>query len=121
MGLDMHLVMARNRKMLEEKEFWSNCIDVTNIEEFEYDKSAIVCYWRKFWDLHNFISNRKGCLDNGEWCEITRKDLEDMIEYATHNKDYWDGFRSVPALCEVLYNYDKLRENGFNLFYEGDY
>lgn len=68
--------------------FWKEYIDATDIEDFEYNKTAIVYYWRKFWDLHTFISNKKGRLDNGEWCEITRENLEDMIEFATHNKDY---------------------------------
>lgn len=121
MGLDMQLVQARNRKILEGDNFWRVCIDATNIEDFEYNKTAVVCYWRKFWDLHTFISNKKGRLDNGEWCEITREDLEDMIEFTTHNKDYWDSFKSVPQLCEILYNYNKIRKNGFNLYYEGDY
>ena len=121
MGLDMNLIMARNKKQIEKEGFWLNqIIDAERKEDFEYDKPAILVYWRKYWDLYNFLSQRHN-LDNGEYVEINKEELEEIINFATHNPDYWDGFESVPSLCKVLYNYDKIRENGFRLFFEGDY
>ena len=52
---------------------------------------------------------------------INNADIEFMIDIATHNRDYWDKFDSVPKLCEILANYDEATENGMVFLFEGDY
>lgn len=44
-----------------------------------------------------------------------------MINIATHNRDYWDKFNSVPMLCEILDHYDEATEVGMVFLFEGDY
>ena len=124
MGLDMNIVAAHNKKEVESDGFWTNLPDYTDIEvnseSYEYDRPAILAYWRKFWPLHTFLAT-KYHLDNGEWTELTKDDLEEILTFITHNTDYFDSFNSVPQVCKILYYYDTLQENGLSLFYEGDY
>jgi len=121
MGLDQNLVMARNKHAVESENFWDTCIDAKDRgEEFEYNQPAELWYNRKNWSLHYHMSSKYD-LENGEWVELDREGLEDMLDFLSHTPDYWNGFSSVPALCKVLYNYDTIRENGFAVFYEGDY
>ena len=119
MGLDQNLVMARNKHVLAES-FWDTCVDAKDNLEFEYNQPAELWYNRKNWTLHDYMTTKYN-LDNGEWVELDREGLEDMLNFLTHNPDYWDDFTSVPQLCRVLYNYDTIRKNGFAIFYEGDY
>lgn len=121
MGLDAYLVAARNKKQLESEEFWDALFDSREMKEnYEWDTPAELAYWRKFWDLHTAMSHKYG-LDNGDWVELNKDDLEYMLDVAAHNPDYWDDFKSVPDICRVIYNYDKLRENGLQVFYGGNY
>ena len=120
MGLDQHLVMAHNIREAQSDDFWRNAPDVAGMDDFEYDKPAILWYNRKNWDLHTPMSSHYN-LENGEFVELDQNGLEYMLDILTHNPDYFDGFNSVPALCKVIYNYDKIRQNGFTIFYEGDF
>lgn len=120
MGLDQNIVMARSKKELNSENFYSNCIDARGINEFDYNSPALLWYNRKNWNLHTMLAVRYN-LENGEWLELNEKILEDILTFITHNPDYFDGFDSVPDICKILYNYDKIRENGFSIFYEGDY
>lgn len=121
MGLDAHIILAHNKKELEQPNFFVNLPDFSDdIGDFEYDKPAIVCYWRKNWALHNLMSQKYEA-NNGNFVIVDRDTLEDMLHLVTHTKDYsYQGFAGVPQLCAVLYNYDTIRENGLRVFYEGD-
>ena len=118
MGLDQHIVMAHNKKELESN--YVEYIDARGMDEFDYTQPAELWYNRKNWDLHTRLAERFD-LENGEWIELDEKALEDILQFITHNADYWGGFSSVPDICKILYNYNRIRENGFSIFYEGDY
>lgn len=120
MGLDQNLVMARNKHAVESEHFWDTCVEAKDNDEFDYNQTAELWYNRKNWDLHNHMTHKYG-LDNGEWVELNKEGLEDMLDFLIHNTDYWGGFSSVPALCKALYYYDTIHANGFAIFYEGDY
>ena len=127
MGLDMYLIAAHNIKECKKANFWRDLPDFSEIElyseNYDYNKPAILVYWRKFWELHKFLMNEEEIEDhdNGVWIEVNKERLEKIINFAAHHPDYGDSFDSLPQLCITLYNYDKLRENGLRLFYEGDY
>ena len=53
--------------------------------------------------------------------EIKQEDIEEMIKVATHTRDYFNGFTTVPALCEILDNFDNDKENGWHYYFEFDY
>ena len=124
MGLDVRIVSVRNTKQVEDKEFWNNCKsgwvkDENN--DIDFSQPSELYYARKFWDLFEPLAYRLH-LNNGEFsAPLTREDLEYIIEVATHNPDYWDGFGSVPRLCEILYHYDEIKDAGMVLLFEGDY
>ena len=130
MGLDQHIIMAKNRKVLDMEGFWNEVYDYSDMDEdteIKFDKPVIVFCQRKNWDLHRKIWDKhrkeldEGQNDNGTYIQLDRDDLELILNFMTHNRDYFDGFRAVPSLCELLQRYDEIRENGFQLFYEGDY
>ena len=124
MGLDIYIIMAKNKQQIEQIDFWDKCHtgwvkDKDNIIDFTIPTE--VYYARKFWDLYTPMCRRLD-LDNGDWSDpLTKEDIEYMIDIATHNKDYWDGFTSVPKLCEILYNYDAATDAGMVFLFSGNY
>lgn len=79
-----------------------------------------VCYWRKFWDLHYALALYDGS-DYGNDVPITKDDIERAIEFATHNEDYWGEFNSVPQLCELLRDYDTMKNEGWDIVYNANW
>lgn len=123
MGLDVRVVMAKNRKQLESENFWDTCATgwVKDDEDFiDFDKPTEVLYWRKFWDLYTPMSSKLK-IDSGEWAELSKDDLEEILNIASHTPDYFGTFNTVPAICEVLHYYEAARSHGMSFFFEGDY
>lgn len=121
MGMDMYLVRARTKKQIEQPDFWTECVDMQDQDAWENDEfktPAMLWYARKFWDLLHEVFPDYDC---GEWVEVSKNQLREMIKYATEHTDYWGGFNSVPALCQALASYDEAREHGFNYFMESDW
>ena len=53
---------------------------------------------------------------------MSKADLEQILNYVTHNKDYFDGFSSVEQVCELLYNYDYLtKEEGYIICFNANW
>ena len=103
MGMDLYIYRARTKAAFDAKG-WYN------------DKEIIeVWYARRFWGILNAIPSvqKEGY---GEVLRLTRNDLEEMIEYATHNRDYWNTFNSVPGLCEILDTFDTWEEKGWHFY-----
>ena len=122
MGMDAYLVRVRNLKQPKQEDFWDKCISVRTHEAWDNDDMsapAELWYGRKFWDLHEAIADKD--YENGEWIEVSKEMLEKMVEFASHNPDYFGGFNSVPALCQALYSYDEAHENGWIYAYECDW
>ena len=109
-GMDAYVFRARNKKVFEE-DHW-----------YDSDQVKEVWYARKYWDMiHNvpFIRSIEG--DCGEFIQLTKENIKEMIDVATRIPDYWDGFNTVPALCEILYNFDQDAEDGWHYYFEFDY
>lgn len=110
MGMDAYIFRARTKKAFD-GERWYERDDVTE-----------VWYARKYWDLVqqvSFITNLDD--DCGEFIQLSRENLEEMIKVATHTPDYWDGFSTVPALCKILHDFDEDEEDGWHYYFEFDY
>ena len=124
MGMDMYLFRARTKKQLEESDIWDKCVDLTDRyawEEDDFSKPAQLWYGRKAWGLlQNVFPEYDGDMC-GEYVEVNKKKLEEMIDYATRHRDYFGGFETVPALCQALDSYDDAREAGFSYFIESDW
>ena len=109
MGLDVNIYRARNHKVFKDEKW--------------YDSEAVteVYYARKFWALienASFLDVKDDC---GAFIELSRENVEELITIATHNADYFDGFETVPKLCEILRNFDENEENGYHYYMEFDY
>lgn len=108
-GLDVSIYRARNHQIFK-TEKW-------------YDSKAVteVYYARKFWTLieqASFININEDC---GEYLELSRENIEELIQIATHNEDYFGGFETVPRLCEILRDFEETKEEGYNYYMEFDY
>lgn len=100
MGLDMYIDKCRKPKIVNGKR--------------EYEEREEVCYWRKFWDLlREGLPFEYGDDECGQDIRLSKADVEHILNYVTHNKDYFDSFDSVPQVCELLDQYDDLTEEGY--------
>lgn len=112
MGMDAYIFKAKTKKAFEEHNWCSE----------ENPAVTEVWYTRKFWDLINGLSFIKDVEhDAGDYIQLRKIDIEEMIDIATHTPDYFGGFESVPQLCEILYKFDKDKENGWNYYFNFDY
>ena len=108
MGLDCYIFRAKTKKVFED-ENW-------------YNKVEEVWYARKFWDLiHNmsFIKNVEE--DCGDFIMLTMDNIEEMLQFAAHNRDYFDGFKTVPQLCEIIANFEQDYEDGYHYYFHYNY
>lgn len=109
MGLDIHIYRARTKKVFKTEDW------------YESEAVTEVYYARKFWTLieqASFINVNDDCCD---FIELSRENVEELINIATHNADYFDGFTTVPKLCEILRHFDEDEENGYHYYMEFDY
>ena len=111
MGMDMYIYRVKNRKILD-TEFWNTDHEDTVLKE--------VYYSRKFWDLHDNISVFKN-YECGEYKELTKADIKEMIDFSCYHRDYFGSFNSVIALCEIYDNWDEDIENGYHFYIECDW
>lgn len=118
MGMDARIIVAHSKKELETDGFWEY------LREHEWEEQNLMLgekwYARKFWDLHNSMSFLQD-YECGDYIELSKKNLDEMLQYATHHRDYFDGFESVIDLCELLDRYDEFQAAGLHLFYECDW
>ena len=76
MGLDMYIDKCRKPKIVNGKR--------------EYEEREEVCYWRKFWDLlREGLPFTYGDEEYGEDIRLSKADVEQILNYVTHNKDYF--------------------------------
>ncbi len=110
--MDAYIFRAKTKKAFDEPHWY----------EDESGAVTEVWYARKFWDLINQVSFIKNTNDDcGEYIKLSKNDIEEMIQVATHNQDYFGGFNTVPALCKILQNFDDDEEKGWHYYFEFDY
>lgn len=101
MGLDVFIDKCRKPKIREED----------GKKYRDYEEREEVCYWRKFWGLLEVM--RYGDDEYGQDVRMTKDDAEKLLEYIIHHRDYFGGFDGVPQLCELIDDWDYLKEEGF--------
>lgn len=110
MGMDAYILKSKTKKAFDEPNWYES----NAVEE--------VWYARKFWDLVNRVSFIKNINDEcGEFIRLTKENVEEMLQIATHTRDYFGGFSTVIALCEILDKFDEDEENGWHYYFEFDY
>lgn len=120
MGMDMYLFSAHSKKELESDDFWRNA-DLNT--QGTYNTIGEKYYSCKFWDLFSHINAVcfKGEYESGKYVPVTREVVEEMLDYSTHHPDHFDSFNTVESLCELLYHWDEIEENGLQIFFECDW
>ena len=89
MGMDFHIYSARNREVFKHDRWW----DSEQVQE-EF-------YARKPWDWVENCDFIPHDYESGDIIEVTRENLEELINVACHYRDYFDTYDTVPALCEI--------------------
>lgn len=79
-----------------------------------------VYYARKFWELWDIAKTKLGA-ECGEYVELTKDCAEELRNAAAVTRDYFDGFTTVPDLCEICNTYDEDREFGYHFYVECDW
>ena len=98
MGLDMYIDKCRKPIVKEDG-------------RRDYEEREEMCYWRKFWDLFHIFNYTND--DYGRDVRLTKDDVEKILDFVTHNRDYFYGFKSVESVCELLDQWDELEADGW--------
>ena len=118
MGMDAYIFAAHSKKELTNfNEYLTRVDEMPDDAEFRLGEHW---YARKFWDLHNNMSFLRD-YECGDFVLLSKDNLEEMITFVTHHRDYWDKFDSVIKLCEILDKYDEYDKHGIHFFYEADW
>lgn len=103
MGLDIYIMKYKNRRTPNEA-------------------SQEVYYARKFWNLldANFV---RGYQDD---CVVHapirgREDMDELIQIAVREPDYFGEYNTVPKLCKIRDEIDSDIENGWSYYLEADW
>lgn len=112
MGLDCYVFRAKTKKAFEAERWYDD--ENTSVTE--------VWYSRKFWDmLHNMSFIKSIEEDCGEYIQLTQDNIEEMLQFAAHNRDYFGGFETVPRLCEIYNNFEYDAEEGWHYYFYYSY
>jgi len=109
MGLDIYIYKAKNQRIFKTDDWYNS------------DKVTEVYYARKFWTLIQEASFLRVNEDCGEYIQLSRDNVEELLQIAAHNRDYFNGFSTVPALCKILDEFDDMEEAGYHYYMEFDY
>lgn len=103
MGLDIYIMKYKNRKTPNEI-------------------SEEIFYARKFWKLLDarFITGYQ------EDCIVTApikssEDMNELIELATQEPDYWGEYKTIPELCKIRDEIDYEIEKGWRYYLEANW
>lgn len=109
MGMDLYIFKARNHKVFD-TENWYNSDSVTE-----------VLYARKWWSLVEHCTFIPNDYESGEFIELTKENLEEMIQVACKYRDYWDTYNNIPTLCELRDSFDDITNQGYHYYLEYDW
>lgn len=80
-----------------------------------------MCYWRKFWDLHYALPFKYDEEECAQDIKLTKEDVESILEFVSHNRDYFNGFQTVESVCELLDHYDEFKQDGWDIVYNANW
>lgn len=115
MGMDCYLWSARNREVFKHDNWWKS-------EQVKEE-----WYARKYWDLVEHCSFIPKDYESGDFIELSRENIEEMIKVACQYKNYWGNYNDVPKLCEIrdkffdFYNEEAEEHFDRKLFLEYDW
>ena len=102
MGLDIYIVKYNNKRTTNET-------------------SEEVFYARKFWELLD-ASFLRGAAEN---CRInipiTKENVEELIQIAVENRDYFGEYNNIPKHCEVRDSFDYEENQKASYYFEAEW
>lgn len=126
MGLDMGIVVAKNKKLVDERHSIDRLElnEIINNDKFyftdtenNYPDIFDGWYARKFWDMVDAVPVLKENIKiDGDYFKIKKSDIKQMIEYYAFHRDYFDGFGTLIDLCELYQRYDELAAGGWHFY-----
>lgn len=98
---------------------------IDKIKRCPTDKSVILeraelVYWRKFWDLHNYLGLYEHD-DYGIDVRMTKEDVEKCLDFCCHNRDFFGTFGTVADVCELLNEFDDIEKAGWEVVYNANW
>jgi len=106
MGMDLTVWQARNHEVFKHDDWWNNGL----VKEKYYS--------RKFWDLVNNCRFIPRDYENGTVLELSKENIEEMIQVACEYRNYFGNYNDIPKLCELRDEYDDIIESGDKLYLE---
>lgn len=103
MGMDLFLMRYKNRRTPNEI-------------------SEELLYARKFWNLldANFVCGyQDDCIVKAPI--RSREDMNELVEIATKEPDYWGEYKTVPILCEIRDSIEEGIADGWSYYLEADW
>lgn len=126
MGLDMGLILTKKKEYLETvpyddrydyDELINNKFMYDEDGEFKWPDICEVWYARKFWDMvHGVPELNEFAREPSGYYRIQKEILKKMIDFHCYHQDYFDGFNSLPRLCELYRDYDEYTAQGLKLY-----
>lgn len=125
MGLDMGIIATRKKveEYPEANITFQEVLDNPFFTEKEnFPDSIEMWYARKFWDMITAIPELSEIARSDEAYGRIKKDVvKRMTEfYATH-PDFFDGFGTLPELCQTYQYYDELQAKGYSFYFYASY
>lgn len=103
MGMDLYITRYKNRRTPNEI-------------------SEELLYARKFWNLLDARFTRGYQDDYIVNAPIrSREDMNELIEIATKEPDYWGEYKTVPILCEIRDTIEEGIAEGWSYYLEADW
>ena len=81
-------------------------------------------YARKFWELLDcsFVREYSSSTDCYVCAPIHSIDeVNELIDMAVHNRDYFGTYKSIPELCEIRDELEEAMEEGWTYYLEADW
>lgn len=81
-------------------------------------------YARKFWELLDcsFVREYSSNTDCYVCAPIHSIDeVNELIDMAVHNRDYFGTYKSIPELCEIRDELEEAMEEGWTYYLEADW
>lgn len=76
-------------------------------------------YWRKFYEVNAVL----GYGDNmyGKDLSLTKDEVKKILQVVTYNRDYFGGFDTVPAVCDLYDMYDDYKADGWQIVFNSNW
>lgn len=104
MGMDLYIFRARTRKAFDQENWYGS------------DSVTEILYARKWWNLVEHCSFIPTNYESGEYIQLTKNNIEEMIKVSCQYVDYWGGYDNVPKLCMMRDAFDEDEENGYHYY-----